>query len=201
MAAASAADWFCNLIAYHNPVSAPSAPNPIKPGRATATTIALIPCSSCENRAIALKNKRAKSRDIAHALLRSRVIMTSVPARSEAAVSRIEPLRDLGEGRPDVAETTLILLKRGPDHCCPPPAADRGGSVSRIGLAVTDPCPARFPACPRCEALKACRSQSSETAGRTPSTGCSEGLEDAPRVLRNEPDARPAFQRLGCAAT
>jgi len=46
--------------------------------------------------------------------------MTSVPARSEAAVSRIEPLRDLGEGRPDVAETTLILLKRGPDHCCPP---------------------------------------------------------------------------------
>ena len=64
MAAASAADWFCSLIVYHNPVSAPSAPNPIKPGRAMATIVALTPRLSCENRAIALNSEPARSRDV-----------------------------------------------------------------------------------------------------------------------------------------
>ena len=38
-AAASAADWFCRLIAYHSPVSAASAAKPIKTVRLTASTI------------------------------------------------------------------------------------------------------------------------------------------------------------------
>src|SRR6516225_1313762 len=61
IAAASAADWFRNLIVYHSPVSAPSAPNPIKPGTAMATTIALAPHVSWEQRAIALNREPTQS--------------------------------------------------------------------------------------------------------------------------------------------
>src|SRR5205807_2500999 len=49
-AAASTAAWFCHLIEYQSPTSAPSPAKPINAGKATASRIAIAPRSSRHSR-------------------------------------------------------------------------------------------------------------------------------------------------------
>src|SRR5712671_6191161 len=111
-------------MANQTPVSAPSAPNPIKPGRAMATTIALAPLLSCKIRAIVLNNDGTGLNDLIDLVLH--VLGDPLLCGREAILGRkeiadwgVQCCRNLIEavGR-DAAQAVFVfmhLLKRDPD--------------------------------------------------------------------------------------